>query len=278
MSLRVGVHLPQYGRAAGPEAVTRAARQADDLGFDDVWVSDHLAVPADAPYPPAFLYEPVVTLTWAAAATSTIGLGTSVLVLPYRHPLHLAKELASLDQLSGGRLVVGAAAGWLRDEFAALGVPFERRGPLTDQAIDALRACWDGDGPVSFHGDTVHFDAMRVVPRPAHRIPIWVGGTSDAAMDRAATRGDGWHANVPDAAALEPLVLAMRRRRPEEDFTISTRTGWDGARMSASDIRREAEALMAAGVQHVVAAPAQNDLDAWLASVEALSQALLPLR
>src|SRR3954469_16647610 len=152
--VRFGVHLPQYGRVAGPEAITRAARQAEELGFDDVWVSDHLAVPAGAPYPPPFLYEPVVALTWAAAATQRVGLGTSVLVLPYRHPLHLAKELASLDQLSGGRLTVGVGAGWLEGEFDALNVPFAERGSRTDEAIDAMRACW-GDQPVDFRGPTV---------------------------------------------------------------------------------------------------------------------------
>src|ERR1041384_3805850 len=104
VGVRFGVHLPQYGRAAGGDAIARAARQAEELGFADVWVSDHLAVPTDAPYPPAFLFEPVVSLTWAAAATSSIQLATSVLVLPYRHPLHLAKELASLDALAGGRV------------------------------------------------------------------------------------------------------------------------------------------------------------------------------
>ena len=115
------------------------------LKFVRIRVYHDLAVPAAAPYPPAFLYEPVVTLTFAAAVTEHISLGTSVLVLPYRHPLHLAKELASLDRLSGGRLILGAAAGWLEGEFEALGVPFEERGARTDEAL----ACLDGapEGP-----------------------------------------------------------------------------------------------------------------------------------
>src|SRR3954453_22188827 len=152
--MEVGVPLPQYGRAAGPDAITRAATQAEELGFADVWVSDHLAVPTGAPYPPPFLFEPLVALTWAAASTSTIGLGTSVLVLPYRHPLHLAKELATLDVLSGGRVLLGAAAGWLEAEFDALDVPFAERGARTDEAIDAIRACWE-QRPVEFSGPTV---------------------------------------------------------------------------------------------------------------------------
>ena len=119
--MKFGIHLPQFGRIAGPEAIQRAAVRAEELGFDDVWASDHLAAPAQGTYVPSHFYEPVITLTWAAAATSRVGLGTSVLVLGLRHPVHLAKELATLDLLSGGRLVVGAGVGWLKAEFAALG-------------------------------------------------------------------------------------------------------------------------------------------------------------
>src|ERR1700677_4262538 len=104
--MRLGVHLPQFGRAASAGAITRCARQAEDLGLADVWVSDHLAVPTARPYPAPFLFEPIITLTWAAAATTTIGIGTSVLIASYRRPLHLAKALATLDQLAKGRLVL----------------------------------------------------------------------------------------------------------------------------------------------------------------------------
>lgn len=269
--MRFGIHLPQYGRAAGPEALTRAARQAEELGFADVWVSDHLAVPTGAPYPPAFLFEPVVTLSWAAAATSRIGLGTSVLVLPYRHPLHLAKELASLDVLSGGRLVVGAAAGWLRGEFEALGVPFAERGARADEAIDALRACWE-QRPVSFDGPTVTLHDLQVLPQPGRRIPIWVGGVSPAALERAVLRGDGWHGNTADIAELERIVVRLRERRPEPTFTISTRAHWDGLSGDRDAYRRDLEGLDAAGVQHLLVGPVQNDLDSWLRSSEALAE------
>ena len=274
--MRLGVHLPQYGRAAQPETIRRAAVQAEELGFADVWVSDHLAVPAGAAYPPAFLYEPVVTLTWAAAATTRVGLGTSILVLPYRHPLHLAKELASLDLLSGGRLVVGAAAGWLEGEFDALGVPYAERGARTDEALDALRACWEGDDPVTFHGPTVRLDAMKVQPRPGRHIPVWVGGTSPAALRRAAARGDGWHGLFMGADELAPVLAALRRDRPEESFTLSMRVAWDGLSGDAGRMRAEAEAFAAAGLQHLMVSPAQPDEDGWLRSVEALWQALSP--
>ena len=276
--MRLGVHLPQYGRAAGPATIRRAAVQAEELGFDDVWVSDHLAVPADATYPPAFLYEPVVTLTWAAAATTRVGLGTSVLVLPYRHPLHLAKELASLDLLSGGRLVVGAAAGWLEGEFDALGVPFAERGARTDEAIDALRACWEGPDPVAFDGPTVRLDTMRVQPRPGRHIPIWVGGASPPALRRAAARGDGWHGTFLDPARLRPVLAELRRLRPDPAFTRSLRLAWDGLAGDAAAMRSDAEQLVAAGLDHLLVTPAQRDEASWLRSVEVLWETLSPLR
>jgi probable F420-dependent oxidoreductase len=266
--VKLGVHLPQFGRAAGPDSLRRAAVQAEELGFDDVWVSDHLAVPDGAPYPPAFLYEPVVTLTWAAAATSRVGLGSTVLILPYRHPIHLAKELASLDQLSGGRVLLGAGVGWLEGEFDALDVPFHDRGRRTGEYLDAIRACW-GDDPASYEGATVSFHAIKVRPKPAHRIPIWLGGSAERALERAVAKADGWHGNVaPDVA--EPILKRLRAERPDETFTLSMRTSWDGVATASADIEREAEAYAAAGVQHVVATPAQPDLDSWLRSVETL--------
>src|SRR5580700_11576752 len=150
--MRLGIHLPQIGRKAGPEGIKRAAVQAEELGFDDVWTSEHIITPAGAMYPPSpNFYDPVLTLTWAAACTSRVGLGTSVLVLPMRHPLPLAKELATLQNLSGGRLILGAGVGWLEAEFDALGIPFRERGRRMDEGIAMMRAVWTQD-PVSFQG------------------------------------------------------------------------------------------------------------------------------
>src|SRR5580698_9223921 len=186
--MRLGIHLPQIGRKAGPEGIKRAAIQAETLGFADVWTSEHIITPAGAMYPPSpSFYDPVLSLTWAAAYTTRIGLGTSVLVLPMRHPLPLAKELATLQNLSGGRFILGAGVGWLEAEFAALGVPFNERGRRTDEGIAMMRAVWNDD-PVSFDAKWIPavIDHMRMMPKPEKSIPIWIGGTSDAALKRAA--------------------------------------------------------------------------------------------
>src|SRR5580700_5855321 len=205
--MRVGIHLPHIGRKAGPEAIRRAAIQAEELGFSDAWSSEHIIIPKGASYPPsALFYDPVLSLTWAAAATERVGLGTSVLVLPMRHPLPLAKELATLQNLSAGRLILGAGVGWLEAEFAALGVPFNERGRRTDEGIAMMRAVWSDD-PVSFDSRWIPavIDNMRMMPKPEKSIPIWIGGTSDAALKRAA-RLDGWHGSRATPEQAEPLV------------------------------------------------------------------------
>ena len=269
--MKFGIHLPQFGRIAGPEAIQRAAVRAEELGFDDVWASDHLAAPAQGTYVPSHFYEPVITLTWAAAITQRVGIGTSVLVLPYRHPLHLAKELATLDRLSGGRLIAGAAAGWLEAEFEALGVPFSERGSRTDEALDVLRACWEQD-PVNFEGPRVRLNDLRVRPQPGRRIPIWIGGASDAALRRAVRAGDGWHGTFMGPEETQPILSRLRAERPEEDFILSMRVAWDGLSDEKDDLRRRLELFQRMGLQHLLASPSQPELDRWLASMEVLAK------
>jgi len=275
--MRFGVHLPQFGRIASPEAIQRAALRAEELGFDDIWASDHIAVPAEHSYVPSHFYEPVVTLTWAAAVTQRVGIGTTVLVLPYRHPLHLAKELASLDRLSGGRLTVGAAAGWLEAEFEALGVPFSERGSRTDEALEVLRACW-GPDPVRFEGPRVRLHDLRVSPKPSRRIPIWIGGSSEAALRRAVQLGDGWHGTFMSPEETRPILMRLRSERPEEDFTLSLRVAWDGLSDKKDDLRRRLELFRRMGLQHLLVSPGQPVLDRWLASMETLAKLFAEFR
>jgi probable F420-dependent oxidoreductase len=275
--MQFGIHLPHVGRKAAPDAIRRAAVQAEELDFDDVWVSEHIIVPKDATYPPsASFYDPVLTLTWAAAFTQRVRLGTSVLVLPMRHPLPLAKELATLQNLSQGRLLLGAGVGWMEAEFAALGAPFHERGRRMDEGIALMRAVWTED-PVSFPARWIPavVQEMRMQPRPVAPIPIWIGGSSEPALKRA-TRLDGWHGSrvTPDAAPA--LVGRLRAARPDAAFTISLRMRWDGAQPDR--MRADLAAYAAAGVQHVLLEPMERELDAWLHAVEDTASVTTGLR
>jgi probable F420-dependent oxidoreductase len=269
--MRFGIHLPQYGRTAGATSITEAARAAEALGFDDIWVSDHVVHPAAQSYPSPFLFDPFMTLAWGAAATETIGLGTSVLVVPQYHPLWLANALASLDALSGGRLKVGVGVGWSEAEFEALGQDFHNRGKRTDEMLEILRACWTDD-PASFHGDFYDFTDIRVLPKPAHPIDIWVGGSGAAAHRRAQTAA-GFQLIGLKPDTVGEAVDRLRTEHPDVDaFTISLRTGWDPQGMPPEEIAAEREAFEAAGVQHVVAAPWRSTLDEWLTSMKLLAE------
>jgi len=211
--MQIGVHLPHIGRKATPEAVTRAAVQAEELGLADVWVSEHVILPKDAPYPPspAFL-EPILTLAWAAAATKRVRLGTSVIVLPMHHPVPIAKQLATLQTLSNGRVIFGIGVGWLEAEFSALGVPFRERGRRTDESIALLRALWSQD-PVTFKPRywATQIEEMRMQPPPSAPIPLWVGGSSDKALERAVNLCDGWHGSRLTAEAAAPVIKVATR-------------------------------------------------------------------
>ena len=270
--MRLGIHLPHIGRKAGPEAIRRAAIQAEELGFADVWVSEHIIVPKDAPYPPsAVFWDPVLTLTWAASCTKRVGLGTSVLVLPIRHPLPLAKELATLQNLSEGRLILGAGVGWLEAEFEALGVPFHERGRRMDEGIAMMRAVWSQD-PVTFEAKTIPaiVEEMRSLPHPEKPIPIWIGGTSEPALKRA-LRHEGWHGSRCTPEQAEPIVKRLRAERPEPEFAISLRYGWHGRDETA--LHERLVAYEEAGVEHVLLEPFDRELGDWLATVERAADA-----
>jgi len=271
--MRVGIHLPHIGRKSGPGAIRRAAIQAEELGFADAWTSEHIIIPKGAPYPPsAIFYDPVLTLTWAAAFTKRIGLGTSVLVLPMRHPLPLAKELATLQNLSEGRLILGAGVGWMEAEFAALGVPFRERGRRMDEGIAMMRAVW-GEDPVTFraHHIPAVIEEMRMLPQPVTPIPIWIGGSSEAALARAIRLADGWHGSRLSPEQATPIIRRLREQRREPEFTISLRYGWDGKDDSA--LRTRLASYGDAGVELVLVEPAERELEDWLHAVERVARA-----
>lgn len=175
--MKIGVNVPNFGPGTDPGVLRAWARTVEGLGYDLLMVSDHVAITPDvAGQYPAPFYEPFTTLSWLAGVTERVRLGTTVLVVPYRHPLLVARMAANLDALSGGRLVLGAGIGWAKQEFDALGVPFEQRGKLTSEYLRTIRAAW------------ADRDDYRAGP-----IPLWLGGHSDAGLRRAVELGDAWH-------------------------------------------------------------------------------------
>jgi probable F420-dependent oxidoreductase len=271
--MQLGIHLPHAGEQASPALIRRFAIRAEDLGLSDVWVSEHIIVPrAQFPRSPLF-YDPVVTLSWAAAVTQRVRLGTSVLVLPMRHPLPLAKELATLHNLSEGRLILGAGVGWLEPEFAALGVPFAERGRRMDEGIAMMRAVWTQD-PVTFESRYISAEIadMTMTPLPASPIPIWIGGSSEAALKRTIRLADGWHGSRHTPGEVAPIVRRLRAARLEPEFTISMRTHWNGR--DEGELRARLAAFEAAGVQHVMVAPENREVDDWDSVIEGVGRAL----
>ena len=208
--MHFGVGLPHFRHLASTEAIVTVAQQAEALGFDSVWVSDHIVVPRSAiPRFGEVFFEPFTTLAYVAGKTRRIRLGTSVIILPYRHPLFMGKALATLDVLSGGRLIVGAAVGWLAEEFEALGIPFTERGARSDEALKVMRALWTEAEP-RFEGRFFRFSGIKAEPKPLQKPhpPIWIGGNSPAAFRRAAEFAGAWH---PSHRPVEEIAAGARQ-------------------------------------------------------------------
>ena len=205
--MKIGYSLSNNQGMEDIQGVIDLAVRCEDLGFDSVWASEHVFNVSyvydrigDKPY-----YEPLTVLTYAAAKTSTIGLGTSVLVLPYHNPIRLAKVAATLDVLSGGRVMLGVGVGVIEEELEAMGSPFAERGAITDETIAIMKELWTKEDP-SYQGKYHSFSGMKFTPKPVQKphIPIIIGGTSKAAIRRAALSGAAWH-----PTALSPEVLAQ---------------------------------------------------------------------
>jgi probable F420-dependent oxidoreductase len=214
-------------------------------------------VPAGVPYPPsAYVLEPLAVMSWVAAATSRVRIGTTVLVLPMRGPVVVAESIATIDQLSGGRVILGAAAGWLEAEFDALGVPYAERGPRTDEAIEMIRRMWTEDhitADFPVHG--AHSKNIRAKPQPAGHVPIWIGGHAKVALERAVRVGDGWHGGFLGLEDTRSTVAYLREHRPEPEFIVSMRTRWDPLIDARDDVLVQLDAYRDAGVGTLVASP-----------------------
>jgi probable F420-dependent oxidoreductase len=274
-----------YGAAATRQTLLAFARRSEALAYDSLWVSDHVVLPwriesrypynatGDFPLPAAtdFL-EPLTALSLVAGVTERIALGTSVMVLPHRHPVLAAKMLATLDHLAPGRVILGAGVGWMREEIELFGVPYGRRGAWSDEAVRVMRACWSEEH-VRFRGEFFTIDDVACRPRPANgTIPIWIGGHTPRALRRVAALADGWHAAFPTPAAMADGIKHLkdecaRARRDPKTLTVSARMGLS-AKRPAAELIDEIHALEGLGVHHVIVEPAVKDLATMIATIE----------
>jgi probable F420-dependent oxidoreductase len=282
MAMKLGLHALGIGAGAERAVITAVSVAAERHGFATLWAGEHvvmvdrpasrypysddgqIAVPAEANW-----IDPMIGLGFAAAATTTIGIATGVLLLPEHNPVHLAKQAATLDTLSGGRFTLGIGIGWSREEFEALGVPFARRAARTAEYVSAMRTLWRDD-VATFDGEFVAFDSVRVNPKPCNRsIPIVLGGNSDAALLRAATWGDGWYGfNVDDVIAAAERIATLR--------TLCRRAGRDPLDLRLAVALRDPQrsdvaALAELGVDELVLVAAPPDdpetADDWVADL-----------
>jgi probable F420-dependent oxidoreductase len=293
--MEFGICIPHYGKPIDIPKILDTVRRAEDLGFDAVWVTDHLLVPQtlEIIYRDQML-EPLALLSHVAAITQRVKIGTSVIILPYRNPIVVAKMLATIDQLSAGRLIFGAAVGWMEPEFAALGAPFAERGAFSDECLRLIKTLWTQE-KVSFEGRYFKFTDMQASPRPVQRPhpPIWVGGNSPRARRRVAELGDGWHATAMALDSLKAGIAdvrakwARRERTGEPVFSLRipcsiegvsqeilhypSRPGRDSLTGNISAIVERMGAYEELGIRHLALEMSTQSHEATVASLEVLA-------
>ena len=289
--MRIGINLPNYGALGTVETITQIGETAEQLGYASVWTTDHILMPDRLPEPYGYLLESMTVLSYLAARTSRIALATSVIVLPQRDPILLAKQAATLDRLSGGRLTLGIGVGWVEEEYRFLRADFHRRGRLADEYIQAMKELWTADKP-SFTGEEIRFDNAIFSPRPARPggIPIVVGGSSPAALTRTARHGDGWHAIALSPTAISRTRTELTRLAPNRHLGISLRisttidhgarhddaeaTTLTGTPNATADRMHE---YRTAGVDHFVLDFTATDESSHVAQMRQFATAVLPL-
>jgi probable F420-dependent oxidoreductase len=221
--MKTGIIFANSGKFSDPELFAGLARDCEQFGFESIWTVEHVVIPQPhMPYPGSKdgqmpggdnvpIPDPLIPLAYAAALTTRLKLSTGVIILPQRHPLYLAKQLATLDMLSNGRMMVGIGSGWMKEEFDSLGIGYNVRGARTDESIQAMRALWR-EPVASFHGKHFHFHNVKSFPKPVQPggVPIHVGGHSAAAARRAGRFGDGFFPTITDPAKLREIFATVR--------------------------------------------------------------------
>lgn len=245
--MEFGIHLPHLGRNVSRRTLTGFAQEAERLGCHSVWVSDHICWPAEfsskypytadgsfGPSPDMSWIDGISTLTFVAACTEKVRLGTSVLILPYRPPVQTAKQFASLDVLSEGRAILGVGVGWMAEEAAVLGMPWDRRGQRTDEQLEIFRRLFTDAAP-SFDGEFYSFPEVGFEPKPVQKpLPVWVGGSSAPAFRRVARYGHAFHAAFQPREVVADEWAQCRQAceaigRDPDELTLSLRIFLDPA-------------------------------------------------
>jgi probable F420-dependent oxidoreductase len=298
--MKLGICLPHYGRPIEVPRMLEVACHAEARGLDSVWVTDHVIVPdaVNVIYREDML-DPLAVLPWLAGVTSRISLGTSVVILPYRSPIPVAKLLASVDVLSGGRLIVGAAIGWLEGEFDALGVPFKERASRSEEALELFRTLWTQTHP-ELQTQRHRLQGVTFSPLPLQKPhpPLYVGGNSEGALRRVARHGDGWHATATNHDAFRQGVETVRRfwkeagREGEPALSLRIPILIDGVHRPAVDmalirgrhviggpvakIVEELRGYQALGCEHVALEVSYSTYPAILQTVDIIAEQLRP--
>ncbi|HSE83827.1 MAG TPA: LLM class F420-dependent oxidoreductase [Thermodesulfobacteriota bacterium] len=299
--MQFGICIP-IRRNVEPHVNIEIAKKAEELGFDSIWASDHVIMPDR--YVGRFsevFYDPFVLLASITAQTSKIRIGTSVIILPYRNPVVVAKMVATLDVLSGGRFIFGVASGWMKEEYDALGVPYHERGKRTDEYIRIMKELWEKDNP-KFEGEFFRFSSIKFYPKPHQKPhpPIWIGGNSEWALRRAAKFGDGWQPTglSPDDVGmavkftknfakeigieLENFAFSARNRlhifNKSEEPSHSTQAGRPLFSLCGTkeEIISYLQRFKEAGVSHMVIDPTAKDDEEILQTMERFSE-IMPL-
>ncbi len=261
--MKVGIAFANILNFGTPDGSIQFAQAAEKAGVESLWTVEHVIYPSSYdsqyPYDPSGqmamapdtdLTDPLIWLTWLAANTSSIRLGTGIIILPERNPLVLAKQVGTLDSFSGGRVELGIGVGWLKEEFEALGVPWERRGARTDEYVAVMRELWGGN-EVSFDGEFVSFDRVSSNPKPLNgSVPITIGGHSDAAARRAGRIGNGFFPGKGDLEHMLGLVRESAEKHGRDASEIEVT--WGSGEIMGSDPVAAAEKLKEQGVSRVI--------------------------
>lgn len=284
--MKLGLMFANSGPFANPQLMAHLAQAAERFGFESIWTVEHVVIPQNyqSPYPyspsgkipgseDVPIPDPLLPLAYAAAITKTLRLGTGVMILPQRHPLYVAKEVATLDVLSNGRVILGIGSGWLKEEFDSLGLDFHQRGARTDEAINSLRALWSPEAASSFHGKHFSFGPVKCFPKPVQKggVPIVVGGHSPAAAKRAGRYGNGFFPAIAEPDKLKELFAMMSAE--------AKKAGRDPKQIELSCMGRAKvdalKALQDIGVERVVVPPPAYDPEGITRGLEKIANEVL---